>query len=281
MPSPWHDSVNELIELDPEIAITILRDFLGEPLKPDLAAHLAPPRFNDRPSTDFDCDTVVIAGPHRDPEHGIVIEAQRQKGTEKREQLARYAAELWLLLRCPVDVLVICPDEDVCAFYAEPVVTTLRGFIHTARPLHPGLVPVITDPGQMAANPSTAVIVLAVHGDEPGVADAFFHGMNRLGDPGELYNEIGIGLAQGQAKRRLEALMALKTIPRHSEWALKHYANGEAAGKASTILLVLESRGLTVTDEQRTDITTCTDLAQLDDWAKLAATVRSTEELFQ
>jgi hypothetical protein len=191
MPSPWHDSVNELIELDPEIAITILRDFLGEPLKPDLSAYVAPPRFNDRPSTDFDCDTVVIAGPQRDPEHGIVIEAQQQKSREKREQLARYAAELWLLLRCPVDVVVICPDEDVCAFYAEPVVTTLRGFIHTARPLRPGLVPVITDPGQMAANPSTAVMVLAVHGDEPGVADAFFHGMSRLGDPGELYNEIG------------------------------------------------------------------------------------------
>jgi hypothetical protein len=87
----------------------------------------------------------------------------------------------------------------------------------------------------------------------------------------------GIGVAQGQAKRRLEALMALKTTPRHSEWALKHYANG----KADAILLVLDKRGLTVTDEQHTRITTCTDQAQLDEWAGCAAVVRNTDELFE
>jgi hypothetical protein len=81
MPSPWHDSVTGLIAEDPVLAVQIVRDLMGEPLPRGLTARLAPSGFNDRPSKDFACDTVVIAGPHHDPVRGIIIEAQQEQST--------------------------------------------------------------------------------------------------------------------------------------------------------------------------------------------------------
>jgi hypothetical protein len=57
MPSPWHDSVKRLVEDQPDFAVRIVRDLIGEPLPRRLAARIAPPNFNDRPSNDFDCDS--------------------------------------------------------------------------------------------------------------------------------------------------------------------------------------------------------------------------------
>jgi hypothetical protein len=43
---------------------------------------------------------------------------------------------------------------------------------------------------------------------------------------------------------------------------------------------VLEVRGLAISDDVRTRITTCTDLASLGDWLDRAGTVAHAEELF-
>lgn len=55
---------------------------------------------------------------------------------------------------------------------------------------------------------------------------------------------------------------------------------GVAEGEAKGVLRVLEVRGLTVSDDVRTRITTCTDLDRLGDWLDRAGTVAHAEELF-
>ncbi|GLZ12241.1 hypothetical protein Acsp04_24760 [Actinomadura sp. NBRC 104425] len=57
-------------------------------------------------------------------------------------------------------------------------------------------------------------------------------------------------------------------------------AEGEAVGEAKSVLLILEARGITVTDEQRQRVLTCTDLQQLETWVRRAATISSADELF-
>ncbi|HET7500525.1 MAG TPA: hypothetical protein VFK02_05960 [Kofleriaceae bacterium] len=56
-------------------------------------------------------------------------------------------------------------------------------------------------------------------------------------------------------------------------------AEGEAEGKAEALLMFLRRRGLEVTEEQRQQIVTCTDLAALDHWLDLAFSVPSVDEL--
>jgi len=63
------------------------------------------------------------------------------------------------------------------------------------------------------------------------------------------------------------------------EWATG-YAVGLAKGKAKSILTVLEVRGLPVSDDLRERVTTCTDLARLDDWLNRVRTVERAEDLF-
>jgi hypothetical protein len=57
-------------------------------------------------------------------------------------------------------------------------------------------------------------------------------------------------------------------------------AEGLAAGKAEGVLSVLVARGLRVTEEQRTQVLACTDLAVLDGWLRAAVTCSEAAALF-
>ena len=55
---------------------------------------------------------------------------------------------------------------------------------------------------------------------------------------------------------------------------------GLCRGKAEALLVILEARGMRLTDAQRITVLQCTDLATLDRWLGLALTVRSANDLF-
>lgn len=63
-------------------------------------------------------------------------------------------------------------------------------------------------------------------------------------------------------------------------WVRGWIAHGESLGEAKAILMVLETRGLEVSDETRERILACTDQETLESWIHKAVTVRSVEELF-
>ena len=52
-------------------------------------------------------------------------------------------------------------------------------------------------------------------------------------------------------------------------------------GVANVILLALEARGLTPSDEARERITSCRTLYQLDVWVRRVATAESMDDLFR
>ncbi|KAA9380924.1 hypothetical protein F5972_07515 [Microbispora cellulosiformans] len=81
----------------------------------------------------------------------------------------------------------------------------------------------------------------------------------------------------------LEALLAgLATLDedRAAAGEARGLERGEARGEAKAILLVLESRGLRISDEARERIRLCEDPEQLDAWARGAAVITSVDELF-
>ncbi|MEU8319924.1 hypothetical protein AB0C33_16310 [Nonomuraea sp. NPDC048881] len=144
--------------------------------------------FNTRPSDDIEPDLGIVLGPPQSPAHAIIVEIQQDKSKDPR-QLARYAAAQWLMLRCDVTVLVVCPDRGAAASYSQPIDTGLTGYRLQAYVLGPDDVPAITDPQEAAAHLELAVMSVMIHGRERKVIEAFAshlggdHGVHRLAGP--------------------------------------------------------------------------------------------------
>jgi hypothetical protein len=293
MPSPWHDSVTAIFTENPELAVALATSLNGTPLPAGTWAHPE----NDRPSTDFSADAVIVAGPKHDPVRAVIVEAQKRTFRDKPPQWARYAAQLWTFLKCPVDVLVICPDAKSAFFYARPVHTSLPGYTHLPIVLPPSAVPAITDADTAAKNPAMAALSVAYHGTNQAVPEAVADGFRKL-PPGRAtqYYEHAYNLSPLAVQRILEQLMTSDTWPVYSPFAKEHYGRGKregikegrekgrkeglAAGESKAVLLVLGARGLDVSEAERDRITKCTDLSQLRKWVMRAATAEKTSDLF-
>jgi hypothetical protein len=285
MPSSWHDSVTAIFTEHPELAVEIATSLNGVQVPRGLPMRVQSPNFNDRPSTDFQADAVIVAGSARDPVRAVIVEAQKRTLHDKPPQWARYAAQLWTFLRCPVDVLVICPDAKAAFWYARPVPTTLPGYTHLPIVLPPSAVPAIVSAKEAAARPAMAALSVAYHGANPAVCRAFIGGLSQLPhDDAVKYHEHAFNMAPLVVQRILEQLMTSDTWPVYSPFAKEHFGRGKQEGKqegeAEAVLLVLEARGLEVTDAERERITGCTNLRQLKKWITRAATAEKTSDLF-
>jgi hypothetical protein len=180
MPSSWHDSVTAIFTENPRLAVEIAAGLTGARIPEGVPVRAAAPNFSDRPSTDFQADAVIVAGSARDPVRAVIVEAQKRTFAAKPQQWARYAAQLWIFLRCPVDVLVICPDAKSAFWYARPVPTSLPGYTHHPIVLSPSSVPAITNAADAATRPAMAALSVAYHGANLAVSQAFVDSLRLL-----------------------------------------------------------------------------------------------------
>jgi hypothetical protein len=77
----------------------------------------------------------------------------------------------------------------------------------------------------------------------------------------------------------LEEFVASDTLL-SSPIAKENFAKGKTQGEAEAVLLVLEARGLAATVEERSRISNCNDLSQLQTWLTRAVKVSTVAELF-
>jgi hypothetical protein len=297
MPSPRHDTINRLFRDRPVLAVEILREQMGVDVPAAAPVRLESNDFNDRPAKDFQPDTVITVGAAHPPLHGIVVEVQQDRSDAKRRQLPRYAAALWLLLRCPVTVLCICPDADAAAWYAAPISTDLPGYLFRAVVLGPGEIPAITDPEGVAVHPELAAMSVMVHGWRRPVAEAFVGGLSLLKpEHAPQYYEHAYSMAAPAVRHILEEIMSSATWPVYSPFAREHYGRGKdegltegraegltegrVEGEANAVLRVLAARRIEVPEDARARICACTDLRQLDTWLDRAVIATSIADLF-
>lgn len=288
MPSPRHDTINGLFRNHPAFAVELLRERMGREIPASGPVRIERNDFNDRPSKDFQPDTVISVGPPNAPAHGIIVEVQQDKSPAKLRQLPRYAAELWLMFRCRVTVLCVCPDANVAAHYAEPIVTELPGYVFRAAVLGPDQVPVITDEKEIAAQPALAAMAVMFHGRNPEVLGAFVRGM-RSGETEHAseYFEYAYNMAERAIREALEEIVS-STWPVYSPFAREHFGRGkaeglvegEAKGEAQAILRVLAAREIEVPEDTRTRIVECADRQRLDAWLDRAVVATSIDDLF-
>jgi hypothetical protein len=241
-------------------------------------------------SNDLDPDTVLVAGSVRRPERVIIVELQQAWDPGKLRQWPRYAASKWLRYECPVELLVICPDDSTADRYVEPIPTSLHGYTHWPTILRSARVPSLASAGQAIDDPAMGVMSVAYHGADAAVVDAFAAGILSL-SPGEAkkYYEYGLRMSPEVVRDALEQLMATKYNEPFSKLGLTYYGQGReegreeglVAGERGTVLMVLKARSLQVSESQRARIDACDDLATLKQWAEAALTVATADDLFK
>ena len=77
------------------------------------------------------------------------------------------------------------------------------------------------------------------------------------------------------------ATATVPTVPRYrSDFARRHYGQGQTDARADSIIVVLDARGIEVPKDVRERITSRTELDQLETWIRRAATVSTAQGLF-
>ncbi|MFG1948804.1 hypothetical protein [Nonomuraea sp. NPDC048826] len=257
MPSPRHDALIQLFKDRPELAVEILRDLRGVEMPATALIRVEDSASSDLPSGELEADVVVVLGPPNQPAHAIVVEVQHDKSKDPK-QLARYAAALWLLLRCDVAVLVVCPDQEVAAHYAAPVDSGLTGYRLYPHVLGPDDIPIITDTHETSAHHALSAMAVKVHGMK-STAWPVYSPFAR--------EHYGRGFKDGLAQVKAEGRAKGKAVGRVEE-------------AARVVLLVLGARGFAVSDDIRAHITACTNLDQLETWSTRAVTAQTLDDLF-
>jgi predicted transposase YdaD len=104
-----------------------------------------------------------------------------------------------------------------------------------------------------------------------------------------------------EVRNILEEIMSSTDWPVYSPFAREHFRRGKLEGRAegrlesrvegrlegraeeaaNLILMVLSTRGLSVSDDVRTRITRCADLDRLEIWAERAVTAATADDLFR
>jgi hypothetical protein len=296
MPSPLHEVLVELFRDRPALAAELLAGPLGVEVPAFERAGVSSADLTDVTPTEYRADVVITLTAGETTVLAVVVEAQLRTDARKRLTWPAYVATLHARLRCPVMLLVVCPNPRVAAWCATPIVVSDPGLSLTPLVLGPAAVPVVTDLAVARRHPELAVLSAMAHGnrsDHPIVLESLVAALNVLDpDHADLYADVVLGVLPKAARDYLEDLMAITTHRYQSDFARRYYDQGEAEGEArgelrgelrgeaKALLAFLDARGIEVTEDVLTRISDCTDLSQLNTWIRRAASVNHAHDLF-
>lgn len=307
VPSLTHESFLLLFKNRPELAAELLRDVLHVELPAYAEIRTDSAELIEVVPTSYHADVVVLLI-DQVPVFAIIVEAQLAKDTRKHYSWPHYATSLRAKFKCPVCVLVVTGSDAIAEWARTPINLGPSFGMFVPLVVGPTAVPVVRDIEQAKRDPELAVLSAMAHGKEEvglPIALAALAACGALDvERAMLYLDlVGISLSD-VARAAFEDLMASQ-YEFQTEWAKKQKASldsardaGFAAGvaarveveagvaarvaeaKAAAVLKFLSTRRITVTDEQKSRILACTDLARLERWIEKAVTLTTTDELF-
>ncbi|MEW9531278.1 hypothetical protein [Microbispora sp. NPDC049125] len=289
----------EFIRNRPMTAVELLRDAAGVQPPPFATATVEAVDCTQMAPVEFRADSVVVL---RDAsgraQLALIVEVQNRHDPRKRFSWPVYALALRAQLECATALMVICRDQGVARWCEQAIVLGPSGTI-TPLAVHPGRIPLITDPDRARACPELAVLSALAHAEQPEsrpALEAMIAAMGTLDeDRVRLYLNYVFDALPSVARKHLEEIVT--TASDHYEQAARQYlshwveqgrqeglaeglAEGLSKGEAVSLLTVLEARGLEISPDTRDRITGCADPGLLKTWLRRAAVVDSADEIF-
>ncbi|MDX3454360.1 hypothetical protein PV396_20840 [Streptomyces sp. ME02-8801-2C] len=295
MVSAPHEAMHRIFQHDPRL-FSRLSDVLGFSLPTPVEVTVMPTDLTETEPVERRVDTLLRL---KSAEHGsylLAIESQRTKNPAKPASWAYYTSYLWTTYKLPTALMVVCQDHAVAKWAQQPVTSGPPGLpTLTLTPLvvGPHNTPVITDPAEARADLALAALSAITHATDPDIF-AILKALSTAlqGEPEDIADPIIEFTAQGMgdrpARQYWRKLVAVDLSFYKSyiaeeirdEGRAQGRAQGQAEGQATAILLVLEQRGVDVTDEIRDRITGCDDTETLRTWLTRALTATSAADLF-
>ena len=183
--------------------------------------------------------------------------------------------------------MVHTPNAALVRWCAESIDLGHPSLVLRPLVLGPDRVPTVSDEAEAKADPELAVFSAMSHGGDPGAAKRAFAILGALRQLDEersrLYHDLVMAALSDAARKTLEAIVNSGTYEYQSEFARKYVAQGkaegEAKGKAEALLMILDTRGLSVSKDQREHLLSCTDLGELERFLRRAISAVSVEEV--
>jgi hypothetical protein len=283
MVTALHEGLIGITTLDTEETARMLRTLFGLPLTHTSDARIISPDLSECSPSVYRADAAVLYGA-RGEKFAVITEVQLQPDDDKHLTWPAYLANLRVRDRCQACLVVICPDRATARWAAQAIETGHPG--HTLYPLviGPDNTPVIMEVAEAIGNIGLAAVAAITHSKDPQIKAILATLVEALDsiDPEKAhrYAEYVTVALTGDAQEEMERLMATDTYLYQGKYAQSLIAEGKAEGEAKGVLLVLESRGLTLSESDRERILGCTDTATLERWLQRAALVDSVDKLF-
>ncbi|MBB6171835.1 hypothetical protein HNR23_001895 [Nocardiopsis mwathae] len=293
MPSFEHEFSLDLIRHAPDLAVRLYERVSGADV-PDYAwARCESGDATKSSPPELRADSVVLlesppaAGEEKPVRvQGIIVEPQNGYDRRKRFSWPTYVANLRSRLECPVVLIVFTPTDALAKWSAQPI--DCGGGYMVQRPLAVSLEALqpVRDPEKATECPELAVLAAVLHETEDKeVLDALIPALAAIDEStSTLYSDYVLQALPTAARMYLEDTMATGTYEFKTEFIGRPYrqgkADGEVEGKAGDVLMILETRGLSVPDAVRERVTSCDDVEQLNTLVRRAVTVDRAEDLF-
>ncbi|MEU6858153.1 hypothetical protein AB0B28_04660 [Glycomyces sp. NPDC046736] len=280
-----HEIPLRLLQANPKLATELYCGLLGErlPEYTDILAGSEALTRCDRP-LERNCDNLEVFLSGKDPVFALIFEVQRAEDPEKLYSWPDYLISARTRLRCPVALVVICPDEKTARWVRHGVDTGHPGFVLIPLVIGPDQIPVITDPERARESVEMTIYSLLAHGEGrhgEEIMRAYYAAVPNLDqNKQDKYTRFALNALSEEARQRLEAIIMSDETSFGSNLLDRIEAKGEARGERKSLLAVLEARGIPVDESTRARIDTCDETEQIVAWLVRAASADSITEVF-
>ncbi|WP_240135358.1 hypothetical protein [Streptomyces sp. MUM 178J] len=292
MVSSPHEAMHRIFQEYPKL-FSRVAEMLGVRFPPFASVSVMSTDLTEVRPIERRVDTLLHFKSEKDGGLLLAIEAQGKKDPAKPASWAYYVTYLYAKHQLPPLLLVVCQDRATAEWAERPVlIGPAQWATLTLRPLvaGPHNMPVITKEAEARKDLALATLAAITHAANPSV-DAILKALSNAlrGEPEDIVNPVVEFTAQGlgdrpaaEIWRNLVAVdLSFYKSPLSEELRDEGREQGEVKRAAEDVLLVLEQRGLTTSDQIRERITECADPEMLSRWLIRAVTATSAEEIFE